>query len=85
MTESYHILKGLGEIYIFHWPVSGFGQYCTDIETAKMEFESTIIEDPLNSYKLISYPTVTDYSNPEKIIGIIGNQTIIKEYHPKKQ
>lgn len=70
---SYHIFKKFGnDTYLAWWPISGFGEYCSNIKIAEKQFEKECDD---GSCKLIQYDAVVSKG---KIIGITGEPIILK-------
>ena len=57
--------------------MSGFGDYCSDLENAQEEFNELIKNDSNSKFKLKRYDAVII---DNKIIGITGEPIIIAEY-----
>lgn len=81
-TYSYHITKAFGEgadesSYLFWWPISGFGQYCTNEAVGLREFDKCVQEDPEGKYKLVRYLAVKSW-NRISVVGITGEPITIK-------
>jgi hypothetical protein len=72
-TKSYHIYKKLGDHYVAWWPLSGFGQYCTNLNEAKREFEEEKKKGPC---KLMEFTAVRQNY---QIVGITGVGKVIEE------
>ena len=67
MSTSYHILKQIStNQFIWWWPISGVGEYCTNEAEAQAEFYKFCKEEPQDGYQLACYPAVIQDG---KVIG----------------
>ena len=73
---SYHITKDFGGKDVMYWPMSGFGQYCSDIEEAKNELNKLTTDNPSSKFKLVKYQAI---SHNGKIVGITGQSELMEE------
>ena len=70
---SYHVKKDFGNNeFLYWWPSSGFGKYCTDEKEARFMFEKISNDEPDSSLQLVKFPCVTSTFR-WKILGITGN------------
>lgn len=71
---SYNIYKKFGDAYVSWWPMSGFGQYCTDEKTALEQLE---IEAKQGPCRLMKHQAVVQ---ARTVIGLVdGTGEVIKE------
>ena len=80
--KSYHITKKIGNSYVFWWPASGFGQYCTKQKYAQIELNRLIFEHPGESYRLISRPAVRNILG--HVVGVTSTSELIQDTHKDK-
>lgn len=71
--SSYHICKKFGDIYIFWWPLCGNGEYCNDLDVAKVVFEKEKKDGPC---RLMEYEAT--FKN-NRFVGITGEGKIIAQ------
>ena len=73
--HSYHILKEFGTDHqgvamAFWWPLGGFGQYCTNEQTALDQFKAYQDKEPNVFFQLVRYDLVTNWwGSPLEITG----------------
>ena len=80
---SYHVEKDFDGSYLSWWPMCGFGQYCTNLNNAKRQFNKEIEMNPNSGYVLARYDIArTMYGT---IAGVTGDRVIIDSYTPKDE